>query len=50
MMLISSDLSLAQQVFQTHFIFLLFVPFSYLLDRVFWRSYQRRLARAGRDG
>lgn len=49
-MLLSSDLSLAQQVFQTLFIVLLFIPFSYLLDRVFWRSYQRRLARAGRDG
>ena len=49
-MLLSSDLTLAQQVFQTLFIVVLFIPFSFLLDRVFWRSYQRRLARAGRDG
>ncbi|HUF01924.1 MAG TPA: hypothetical protein VMN35_05825 [Gaiellaceae bacterium] len=49
-MLLSSDQTLAQQVFQTLFIVVLFIPFSFLLDRVFWRSYQRRLARAGRDG
>jgi len=48
-MLLSSGLSLAAQVAQTLFIVVLFIPFSYLLDRVFWRSYQRRLARASRD-
>ena len=44
-MLLSSDLSLAQQITQTAIIVAIFVPFSYLLDRVFWRSYQKRLAR-----
>jgi hypothetical protein len=48
-MLLSGDQSLAQQVFQTLFIVVVFIPFSYFLDRLFWRSYQRRLARASRD-
>jgi hypothetical protein len=26
---------------------LVFVPFSYFLDRVFYRTYQKRVARAG---
>jgi hypothetical protein len=49
-MLLSSNLTLAQQVFQTLVLVAIFIPFSYFLDRVFWRSYQRRLARASRDG
>ncbi len=44
-MLLSSNLTLAQQITQTAIIVAIFVPFSYLLDRVFWRSYQRKLAR-----
>ena len=44
-MLLSSDLTLAQQITQTAIIVAIFVPFSYLLDQVFWRSYQRRVAR-----
>jgi cation transport ATPase len=48
-MLLSGGQSLAQQVFQTLFIVVVFIPFSYFLDRLFWRSYQRRLARASRD-
>jgi hypothetical protein len=49
-MLLSSDLSLAQQVVQAAFIVAIFIPFSYFLDGVFWRSYQKRVAReqAGR--
>jgi hypothetical protein len=49
-MLLSSNLTLAQQLTQTAFIVAIFVPFSYFLDGVFWRSYQKRLAReqAGR--
>ena len=44
-MLLSGDLTLAQQLFQTAFIVAIFIPFSYFLDGVFWRSYQKRLAR-----
>ena len=49
-MLLSSNLTLWQQVFQTLVLVAIFIPFSHFLDRVFWRSYQRRLARASRDG
>jgi hypothetical protein len=47
-MLLSGDLSLTQQLLQTALIVGIFIPFSFLLDNVFWRSYQRRLARAER--
>jgi hypothetical protein len=52
-MLLSNDLTLADQLIQTAFIVAIFVPFSYFLDGVFWRSYKRRAAReasAGRRG
>jgi hypothetical protein len=49
-MLLSGDLTVAQQVFQTLLLVGVFIPFSYFLDRVFWRSYQRKAARASRDG
>jgi hypothetical protein len=49
-MLLSPNLSTAQQMVQTLVLVAIFIPFSYFLDRVFWRSYQRRLARASRDG
>jgi hypothetical protein len=45
-MLLSSNLSLAQQISQTAIIVAIFVPFSYFLDGVFWRSYKKRAARA----
>ena len=36
---------------QTVLIAFIFIPFSYFLDSMFWRSYQRRLARhAGSNG
>ena len=36
---------------QTVLIAFIFIPFSYFLDAMFWRSYQRRLARhAGSNG
>jgi ferric-dicitrate binding protein FerR (iron transport regulator) len=44
-MLLSSDLTLASQILQTAIIVAIFIPFSYMLDTVFWRSYQRRLER-----
>jgi hypothetical protein len=49
-MLLSSDQTLAQQITQTAIIVAIFVPFSYMLDTVFWRSYQRRLARQKSPG
>jgi hypothetical protein len=49
-MLLSSDLTLAQQIFQTAFIVGIFVPFSHLLDGLMYRSYKRRLARRATDG
>jgi hypothetical protein len=47
-MLLSSGLTLTQQLMQTALIVAIFIPFSYFLDRFFWRSYQRRLAKAER--
>ncbi len=44
-MLLSSDLALTQQVTQTAIIVAIFIPFSYVLDGVFWRSYKKRAAR-----
>jgi len=49
-MLLSNGLTLAQQIMQTALIVAIFVPFSYLLDRVFWRSHQRKIARRERAG
>ena len=44
-MLRSSNLGLAGQIAQTALLVAIFIPFSYFLDGVFWRSYQKRLAR-----
>jgi hypothetical protein len=44
-MLLSSNLSTGQQITQTALIVGIFVPFSYLLDSLFYRSYKRRLER-----
>lgn len=44
-MLLSSDLTLTQQVSQTLFIVAVFIPFSYFLDRVFYRSFLKRQAK-----
>ena len=49
-MLLSSDLTLAEQLFQTGLIVAIFLPFSYFLDGVFWRSYKKRLARQASAG
>jgi len=49
-MLLGNDLTLAQQIAQTAFIVAIFIPFSYLLDGVFWRSYKKRIARQERAG
>jgi hypothetical protein len=44
-MLLSDSLTLTEQIAQTSFIVAIFVPFSYLLDGVLWRSYKKRAAR-----
>jgi hypothetical protein len=49
-MLLSGDLTLAQQITQTAIIVAIFVPFSYLLDHLFWRSYQKRAERRRASG
>lgn len=43
--LLSPALPLATKIMQTLFIVAIFVPFSYFLDGVFYRSHRRRLAR-----
>jgi hypothetical protein len=46
-LLLNGKQSLAFSVVNTIVLLLVFVPFSYFLDRVFYRTYQKRLARAG---
>ena len=42
-------LTLAGAIVQTFFLLAVFVPFSYFMDRLVWRSHQKRLAKsAGR--
>lgn len=43
-MLLGRELTLVQQVFQTIVLMLFFLPFSYFMDSMMWRSYQRRMA------
>ena len=44
--LLSPDLPLATKVTQTLVIVAIFVPFSYFIDQFFYRSFQRKRARA----
>jgi hypothetical protein len=46
-MLLGRDLTLPQQIFQTVVLMGFFLPFSYFMDTMMWRSYQRRIARTG---
>ena len=48
--LLSPNLPLVTKVTQTLFIVAVFVPFSYFLDQVFYRSFQTRSARGGGAG
>lgn len=49
--LLSPNLPLVTKITQTALIVAIFVPFSYLLDGVFYRAYKRRLVRRERaDG
>jgi hypothetical protein len=45
--LLSPDLPMATKVGQTLLIVAIFVPFSYFIDRLFYRSHLRRQARRG---
>ena len=45
--LLGADLTLAQQITQTIVLLVFFLPFSYFMDSMVYRSYQRRLARMG---
>ena len=45
--LLGQELTLAQQIFQTIVLMGFFLPFSYFMDSMMWRSYQRRIARTG---
>jgi hypothetical protein len=44
-MFLSSDQTLASQVIQTAFLVGIFIPFSYFIDGMFYRSFKRRMAR-----
>jgi len=44
--LLSPELPLVTKITQTLLIVAIFVPFSYFIDRFFYRSFQRRRARA----
>ena len=46
-MLLGKDLSLGTQIAQTVLLMTFFLPFSYFMDSLMWRSMQRRLARQG---
>jgi antibiotic biosynthesis monooxygenase (ABM) superfamily enzyme len=45
--LLSPELTTAQKVINTLVLMLFFIPFSYFMDSIMWRSMQRRLARQG---
>ena len=38
-------LTLAGAIVQTVFLLAVFIPFSYFMDRMVWRSHQKRLAK-----
>lgn len=43
--LLGKDLTLPQQIAQTFVLMAFFLPFSYFMDSMMWRSFQRRNAR-----
>jgi hypothetical protein len=43
-------MSFVGAVLQTIFLIAIFVPFSYFMDRLVWRSHEKRLARSKSDG
>jgi antibiotic biosynthesis monooxygenase (ABM) superfamily enzyme len=49
-MVLSRSLTLGQQIAQTLFIVVVFVPFTYFLDRLFYRAALRRQSGSGPGG
>ncbi len=49
-MFLSKGLTVSQQITQTLFIVSVFIPFSYFLDRMMYRSFQKRRAARNRAG
>jgi antibiotic biosynthesis monooxygenase (ABM) superfamily enzyme len=45
--LLSPELSTVQKVLNTLVLMAFFIPFSYFMDTIMWRTMQRRLARSG---
>ena len=45
----SKDASTAQSIVSTVTLMAFFLPFSYFMDSLVWRSYQRRLTKAGAE-
>ena len=45
--LLSPELTTIQKVLNTLVLMAFFIPFSYFMDSIMWRSMQRRLARSG---
>src|SRR5688500_15160286 len=45
--LLSPELPVATKIINTLVLMGFFIPFSYFMDSMMWRSYQRRLARTG---
>jgi hypothetical protein len=45
--LLSPELTTAQKLLNTVVLMAFFIPFSYFMDSIMWRSMQRRLARQG---
>lgn len=50
MLLAGDRLTFAGAVVQTLFLLAIFVPFSYFMDRLVWRSHEKRLAKAKSSG
>ena len=48
LLLAGSRLSFAGAIVQTLFLLAVFVPFSYFMDRLVWRSYEKRQARSAK--
>ena len=49
-MLLNSGKTFAQQLTSTVLVLAVFIPFSYVLDGIMYRSYQKRLAKLGSGG
>ena len=47
--LLEQDEAVTTSIVRTVFLLLIFLPFSYVMDAVLYRSYQRRLDRAGKS-